>query len=207
VKSERRVTSILLNDASVDSLDGGVLTVAFAAEGQARGFAASGHDQVLTGVLAAMLGLNVRVRAAVGTGSGGGRSGPAGLAPGTGARGPAVAPRGAMDRPDDPAASPGAPGGPGAMSGGSGTPADRPAASPGGGPGAGDGAAGRKASAPRPPGPRAGATSSPAIPPAAGDIAEEWPDDAGPAEGAGPTGMELIERQLGGTIIEEIEEP
>ena len=32
--------------------------------------------------------------------------------------------------------------------------------------------------------------------------------DAGPADGgAGPTGMELIERQLGGTIIEEIDEP
>jgi hypothetical protein len=37
---------------------------------------------------------------------------------------------------------------------------------------------------------------------------EEWPDDAGPAEGGpGPTGMELIERQLGGTVIEEIDEP
>jgi hypothetical protein len=37
---------------------------------------------------------------------------------------------------------------------------------------------------------------------------EEWPDDAGPADsGTGPTGMELIERQLGGTVIEEIDEP
>jgi len=37
---------------------------------------------------------------------------------------------------------------------------------------------------------------------------EEWPDDAGPAGNEpGPTGMELIERQLGGTVIEEIEEP
>ena len=45
-----------------------------------------------------------------------------------------------------------------------------------------------------------------APPPAADD--EEWPDDAGPAGGgAEPTGMELIERQLGGTVIEEIEEP
>src|SRR6185437_7780218 len=60
VKSERRVAWMLLNSASVDSLEGGVLTVAFAKEGQAKGFAASGHDQVLTGVLATMLGLNVR---------------------------------------------------------------------------------------------------------------------------------------------------
>ena len=44
--------------------------------------------------------------------------------------------------------------------------------------------------------------------PAAADLTEEWPDDAGPAESsAGPTGMALIERQLGGTIIEEIDEP
>jgi len=46
---------------------------------------------------------------------------------------------------------------------------------------------------------------SPAAPPADD---EEWPDDAGPAgKEPGPTGMELIERQLGGTVIEEIEEP
>jgi hypothetical protein len=37
---------------------------------------------------------------------------------------------------------------------------------------------------------------------------EEWPDDAGPAgDATGPTGMELIQRQLGGRVIEEIEEP
>ena len=81
VKSERRVAWMLLNDASVDSLEGGVLTVAFAREGQAKGFAASGHDQVLTGVLATMLGLKVRVRAAVGTVSGSHSARPAPAAP------------------------------------------------------------------------------------------------------------------------------
>ena len=75
-------------------------------------------------------------------------------------------------------------------------------------PGAGGAAAGRASSPPRPPEPRSGGrTSSPGAP-AAADLEEEWPDDAGPAVGgAGPTGMELIERRLGGTIIEEIEEP
>jgi hypothetical protein len=63
------------------------------------------------------------------------------------------------------------------------------------------------AAAPRPPEPRAGATSAANRPAAAPGPAEEWPDDAGPAGAPGPTGMELIERQLGGTIIEEIEEP
>ena len=38
VKSERRVASILLNDASVDSLESGVLTVAFARGGPGQGF-------------------------------------------------------------------------------------------------------------------------------------------------------------------------
>jgi hypothetical protein len=51
-------------------------------------------------------------------------------------------------------------------------------------------------------------TAVPDAPPPAADYDEEWPDDAGPAGGeSGPTGMELIERQLGGTVIEEIEEP
>ena len=75
----------------------------------------------------------------------------------------------------------------------------------GGMPGAGGAAAGRAPSTPRPPGPRP-ASGVPS--PSAADLEEEWPDDAGPADGGGgPTGMELIERQLGGTIIEEIDEP
>jgi hypothetical protein len=45
-------------------------------------------------------------------------------------------------------------------------------------------------------------------PRAAADPDEEWPDDAGPAgDGPGPAGMKLIERQVDGTVIEEIEEP
>ena len=222
MKSERRVAWMLLNTASVDSLEGGVLTVAFAREGQAKGFAASGHDQVLIGVLATMLGLKVRVRAAVGTvsGSHGGRPAPADPASRAGASGRAAAPSaagpaGASDRPsgmaDRPDGSADRPGAPGGMQGSAGTPPAGSRASsggPGGMSGAGGGAAGRASSPPRPPEPRSdGRTSSPGAP-AAADLEEEWPDDAGPAaDGAGPTGMELIERRLGGTIIEEIEEP
>ena len=229
VKSERRVAWMLLNTASVDSLEAGVLTVAFAREGQAKGFAASGHDQVLIGVLATMLGLKVRVRAAVGTvsGSHGGRPAPADPASRAGASGPAAAPSaarpagasdrqsGMADRPDGSADPPDGsadrPGAPGGMQGSAGTPPAGSRASsggPGGTSGAGGGAAGRASSPPRPPEPRSdGRTSSPGAP-AAADLEEEWPDDAGPAAGgAGPTGMELIERRLGGTIIEEIEEP
>jgi hypothetical protein len=51
-------------------------------------------------------------------------------------------------------------------------------------------------------------TSFPPASRAAADLDEEWPDDAGPAgDGPGLTGMELMKRQLGGTVIEEIEEP
>ena len=66
VRSERKVAWMLLNSASVQELRNGLLTIAFPSEGNARGFAASGHDQVLIGALAAMLGLNVRVRAVAG---------------------------------------------------------------------------------------------------------------------------------------------
>jgi DNA polymerase-3 subunit gamma/tau len=213
VKGERRVAWMLLSAASVDSLEGAVLTVAFAGEGQARGFTASGHDQVLTGVLASMLGLNVRVRAAVGTGSGApgarpasGSPAPGAAAQGAGARGRGSAPGGTVNRPDGSAAGPGAPD---AVSGGAGTPPRGFQASPGGPGGtSGGGAAAPAAAAAPPPEPRAGGrTSGRGDPAATADLAEEWPDDAGPAGAPGPTGMELIERQLGGTIIEEIDEP
>jgi len=212
VKGERRVTGILLNSASVASLEGGVLTLAFNREGEAKGFSTSGHDQDLTGVLAAMLGLNVRVRALAGTaaGPGGGRAAPADpAAPGGGTRdrtGTHSAPRrathGRDDSPDGPGTAPGgstsgsvAPGGQGAAKGG-------PGSSP-----EGAGSA-RRAPAAAPARPTGRETAVPDAPPPAADDDEEWPDDAGPARGeSGPTGMELIERQLGGTVIEEIEEP
>jgi DNA polymerase-3 subunit gamma/tau len=255
VKGERRVAWMLLNDASVDSLEGGVLIVAFAREGQAKGFTASGHDQVLTGVLATMLGLKVRVRAVVGTvsgshsarpgsadpapragasgratrpgaaGSGAAGSGSAGSsAAGPGSTGPGAAGSGAArsgragagdgtDRPggiaDRQGGSADGPGASDGMQGNAETPggfqAHRGQSGQGGMSGAGGAAAGRTSSPPRPPKPRPGRGASA---PAATDLEEEWPDDAGPADGgAGPTGMELIERQLGGTIIAEIDEP
>jgi DNA polymerase III subunit gamma/tau len=186
VRQERRVAWMLLNSASVESLDGGVLTVAFPREGEAKGFTTSGHDQVLTSVLGSMLGLNVRVRAVVSTGT---------AAPDVPAGGPDAS--SAKGGPE-PAAS-----GPGSL--------PRAGAAPG------RAAPPRGAKAPAPeaknpaggvPGPRGTAVpASPGPGGATGD--EEWPDDAGPAGGAAaaPTGMELIERQLGGKVIEEIEDP
>jgi len=210
VKGERRVAWMLLNSASVDSLEGGVLTVAFNREGEAKGFATSGHDQVLTGVLATMLGLNVRVRAVVGTGAGprsGGRAAPAGpAAPGSSAgshSGPGRAGHGQDDPPDgsgNPSSGPAS---------GRAAPADQQAAK--GGPGSTSergGSVRRDAPSAAQAGPSGRGKSLPGAQPPAPDYEEAWPDDAGPAGGgAEPTGMELIERQLGGTVIEEIEEP
>jgi DNA polymerase III subunit gamma/tau len=217
VKGQRRIAWILLSPAAVESLEDGVLTVAFPREGEAKGFASSGCDQVLAGVLGTMLGLNVRVRAVVGTGTAGpGPARPARAdAPahgGGGRGGTAAAPPGS-------AAVPGASAGPDAAPGAADTSPEGPAADqPGGSAGPDDGPRGPAAAAPRKkkstaPGAKktaAGAPgrrgAQPAAPGAPSDD-EEWPDDAGPAgEAAGPTGMELIERQLGGRVIEEIEE-
>jgi DNA polymerase-3 subunit gamma/tau len=210
VKGESRVAWMLLNSASVDSLEGGVLTIAFNREGEARGFAISGHDQVLTGVLGTMLGLNMRVRAIVGSGAGprgGGRAAMAGPgAPGgrAGSRsGTGRAEHGRDDAPDGPGNPTGGP------TAGTGAPGDQQAAQGGPGSASERGGAVRRDAAPTAQARPSGREKSlrGASPPAA-DYDEEWPDDAGPAGvGAEPTGMELIERQLGGKVIEEIEEP
>jgi len=210
VKRERRVAWMLLNSASVDSLEGGVLTVAFNREGEARGFAASGHDQVLTGVLGTMLGLNVRVRAVVGTGAGsrtGGRAATAGPAAAGGRAGSRSGTGRAAHGRDDPPDSPGNPAG--RPTAGKAAPGGQQAAK--GGPGSVSergGSVRRNAPPTAQARPAAREKSLPGAPPPTAGYDEEWPDDAGPAgSGAEPTGMELIERQLGGTVIDEIEEP
>jgi DNA polymerase-3 subunit gamma/tau len=238
VNRERRVAWMLLRQASVESLEGGVLTVAFPRAGEARGFASSGHDQVLTAVLGTMLGVNVRVRGVVASGPPG--PGPAGPGPGGPARSAlppepahpgatvdAGPPPGAPDdagsssepasppaegRPDQSAATPRAARTPPDVKAPAGPP-PHGADTTGGAPAAPGGGQSRGRAGPAGPG---GASSqrsgSRRKPPAAKDAVpagEEWPDDAGEAggEAALPTGMELIERQLGGRVIEEIEEP
>jgi DNA polymerase III subunit gamma/tau len=96
VKQESRVAWMLLRNASVLSLDDGVLTMRFPRDGEMKGFSVSGHDAVLKRVLSTGFGLTVTVKAVTGNaaaaglrpgrpgpGSGGGR--PAGPArPGSG---------------------------------------------------------------------------------------------------------------------------
>jgi DNA polymerase III subunit gamma/tau len=166
VKGERRVAWILLSNASVLSIEDGVLTLRFARDGDLKGFSTSGCDADLKRVLSSRFGLNVMVRGLVG---GDPPAGPAGLAP----------------------RSQGAPGSSGSSPG---------AATRGRGP----------------------ATGPPAsAPPAAAEYDDEPPDEMPPDEDELPpeeppsrrapaaepelTGMDLIQRELGGQVIGEIE--
>jgi DNA polymerase-3 subunit gamma/tau len=168
VRQESRVAWALLRNASVLSLDDGVLTLRFPREGEMRGFSVSGHDGVLKRVLSADFGLNVTVKGVTG-----GDGVPA-----------AVPTTGRQARPDR----------------GSGRPlSSRPGA------------------APAPAVPSAAPPPSFAPPEFAGDY-DEPDDDMPPGESlqdepspddravrdAELTGMDLIQRELGGRVIGEI---
>ena len=61
---------MLLHNASVLSVEDGVLTLRFAREGEMKGFSVSGHDAVLKRVLSADFGLDVMVRGVTGAAAG-----------------------------------------------------------------------------------------------------------------------------------------
>jgi DNA polymerase-3 subunit gamma/tau len=162
VKRERRVAWILLSNASVLSLEDGVLTLGFPRDGDLKGFTTSGCDADLKRVLSTGFGLNVTVK------------GVTGVDPGAGAVG-----------------GPPRPGGP---------------ASPG--PVAAGGASDPGAAAP--------ARSRPRHDEPPDDVASDEfvPDDIPPDEPDGDqapvvtelTGMDLIQRELGGRVIGEIDD-
>jgi DNA polymerase III subunit gamma/tau len=64
------VAWMLLHNASVLSVEDGVLTLRFAREGEMKGFSVSGHDAVLKRVLSADFGLDVMVRGVTGAAAG-----------------------------------------------------------------------------------------------------------------------------------------
>lgn len=66
VKAKRRVAWMLLSNASVVSLDEGVLTLRFPRQGDVKGFQSSGYEDLLKQVLQARFGVNVMVRAVSG---------------------------------------------------------------------------------------------------------------------------------------------
>src|SRR5215813_4148867 len=66
VREVRKTAWILLNSyASIDAIEGNVLTIAFDTEGNAKGFANSGSDGYLADVLHAMFGARLVIRAIV----------------------------------------------------------------------------------------------------------------------------------------------
>jgi DNA polymerase III subunit gamma/tau len=156
VKRERRVAWILLSNASVLSLEDGVLTLRFARDGDLKGFTTSGCDADLKRVLSAGFGLNVMIKGVTGAGPAGPGPGPVNAVPG-----------------------------PAASDGGRDPETDVPA----------------RDLRPRPRHDE----------PPADEIA---PDDMPPDEPAGDpapvvtelTGMDLIQRELGGQVIGEIED-
>ena len=87
VKRESRVAWMLLSNASVLSLEDGVLTLRFPREGDVKGFSVSGHDAVLKRVLSTDFGLNVTIKGVTGGDAQAGRPGTGAPA---GARPPAV---------------------------------------------------------------------------------------------------------------------
>jgi DNA polymerase III subunit gamma/tau len=233
VRDERKVAWILLRNTTAESVEGSVLTVAFASEGEARSFASSGHEAILTGAVASLLGVNVRIRPVA---AGAGPAGPAAGRPGGDPPVPSESPRAAP--PTDAAA--GAAGsaagrpaghaaaGPGTTAAGPGTTAAEAGTTPGEASPGGDaghpaapaaGRSSRPASAAGRPGtrrsgpPAAGRAGSgrrqpgtASSPPADSAAGEPWPDEEGNPGQPGLSGMELIARQLGGQVIEEIED-
>ena len=231
IKRERRVAWMLLSNATVVSLDDGILTLRFARDGDVKGFTTSGCDADLQRVLASAFGLNVRIRALSGNepGPGGdGRSrlntvparpadpGPARMPPVANNDGAAARDGGAAARQDRPGAGglPRGPGNPASPGGGEDSRGAQSQKRPHGagargsarGPGreangtpAGDG--------PAPAAPRANAASAAAGNPVIVDAIEtpDAEDMASPGQ-AEITGMDLIQRELGGQIIGEIED-
>ncbi|HET7014125.1 MAG TPA: DNA polymerase III subunit gamma and tau [Streptosporangiaceae bacterium] len=80
VREVRKVAWILLGNASVESVEGNVLSLAFEREGDAKGFGSSGCDQDLANVLDRMFGVRPVIRAVVQSGParGGGPTGATG---------------------------------------------------------------------------------------------------------------------------------
>ena len=151
---------ILLSNASVLSLEDGVLTLRFARDGDLKGFTTSGCDADLKRVLSAGFGLNVTVKGVTGADPDAGPAGPGPVNPGPG-RGPA-----ASDGGRDPE---------------TGVPA-------------------------RDLRPRPRRDEPPADEIAPDDTPPDEPDDDPAPVVTELTGMDLIQRELGGRVIGEIED-
>ena len=192
LKAKRRVAWMLLSNASVVSLDEGVLTLRFPRQGDVKGFQSSGYEDLLKQVLQARFGVNVVVRAVSGGDSPPGerrRQGPGPVPPPPAP--PAGQPAGARPGEAPAAADP---------------PSDPPPVAP-------RPAAAEPPSAPAPPADGAGRRGGGTGPFGISDLPpppdEEFdPDDEDMAVpvAADLTGMALVQRELGAQVIAEYED-
>jgi DNA polymerase-3 subunit gamma/tau len=92
VKQERKVAWMLLRNASVLSLEDGILTLRFPREGDMKAFGVSGHDAILKRVLSTDFGLNATIKGVAGADvtAAGARPGRPGTGAPASARPPAV---------------------------------------------------------------------------------------------------------------------
>jgi DNA polymerase-3 subunit gamma/tau len=228
VKNRRRLTWMLLsNNAQVSGFDGETLQIGFDNPGARNSFANNGSEDVLKQAISDALGVQWKIEAIVdpsggGSGSSGGPSGGygggssrppqgGGSGPGAGSSGGAQAPGGA------PSPYGSTPGGPGQSSPGHGGPGQSgggPAGAPGG-QGSGPAAARAQVAAAQAGGGRAGAPPAPrsephgGMPPAMEEpppLEEDIPEDDDPEfVGSAVSGHDLFMRELGATMIEEID--
>jgi len=213
IREVRKVAWILLNNATVESVEGNVLTLAFAREGDAKGFGSSGCDQDLADVLDRMFGARPVIRPVAQSGQGreagsdvsqprrdrpraeavrADRPGPEDGSP---ARGVKAGKAPADDAGHDPDGDRPAPARPG-----------KPAADPPAGKSAGTRAGSRSTAGgsgrPAPRG-RSARGKAPNADPAIHDDPRPLTDPDQPGLADDLTGTDLVMRELGGTVIEE----
>ncbi len=241
IRGVRKVAWLLLSNATVESVDGNMLTLAFPREGDARGFGSSGCDQDLADVLDRMFGVRPVIKTALQTapgragaqdasrsGSGGGRtarsddagsgagqvepgSGPAGRRPANDAAGESRASGFTGGGEPDDGAAPAFSGDdesgvsePAASQPAASKPtASQPAASMSA---ASKPAASRGRSAAGSTAQRAEPSRRPAVDPITNDDPRPLTDPIQPGSPQDVTGTDLILRELGGQVIEEINE-
>ncbi len=177
VQGRKRVAWMQLSNASVESFADGVLTLTFAQAGVAKGFVTGGYDKDLGQVLSEMFGMTPTIRTSVGDPQPG--PGPSYSSPSPAVQRPAASQR-AGDEPDRTADVDRA------------GPSDRPAD----------------------PGRRGGTSRAPeaSVRGSTGRPVPRRADDNEPAPGDLPapdvlTGTNLIERELGGRVIQELDGP
>jgi DNA polymerase-3 subunit gamma/tau len=105
VKRESKVAWMLLTNASVLSLEDGILTLRFPRDGEMKGFSVSGHDAILKRVLSNDFGLNATIKGVAGGDAQTGRPAPAAARPPAVRRDPTPVPSESVPpdfaRPDD----------------------------------------------------------------------------------------------------------